>query len=83
MFGIHLRAPDGSYVSGDSYSMTPDGGYVGGDGYQMTPDGDYVIVDYKTGHTTPSKVPDNLQLNIYCMAIQEKFGKLPTRASFF
>ena len=53
------------------------------DRIEQTPDGDYKIIDYKTGHTTPSKVPDNLQLNIYCMAIQEKFGKLPTRASFF
>ena len=53
------------------------------DRIDQTPDGDYVIVDYKTGHTTPSKVPDSLQLNIYCIAIQEKFGKLPIRASFF
>jgi DNA helicase-2/ATP-dependent DNA helicase PcrA len=53
------------------------------DRIEQTPEGDYKIIDYKTGHTTPSKVPDNLQLNIYCMAIQEKFGKLPTRASFF
>jgi DNA helicase-2/ATP-dependent DNA helicase PcrA len=53
------------------------------DRVEQTPDGDYVIVDYKTGHTTPSKVPDSLQLNIYCIAIQEKFGKLPIRASFF
>ena len=49
----------------------------------MTPEGDYVLIDYKTGHSTPTKVPDSLQLNLYCMAIQEKFGKFPTLASFF
>ena len=53
------------------------------DRVERTPKGNYEIIDYKTGHSTPSKVPDSLQLNIYCMAIQEKFGKLPTRASFF
>ena len=53
------------------------------DRVERTPKGNYEIIDYKTGHNTPSKVPDSLQLNIYCMAIQEKFGKLPTRASFF
>jgi DNA helicase-2/ATP-dependent DNA helicase PcrA len=40
------------------------------DRIEQAPEGDYVIIDYKTGHTTPSKVPDNLQLNISCIAIQ-------------
>ena len=53
------------------------------DRVDQTPEGDYVLIDYKTGHTTPTKVPDSLQLNLYCMAIQEKFGKFPTLASFF
>jgi DNA helicase-2/ATP-dependent DNA helicase PcrA len=47
----------------------------------------YVVVDFKTG-SKPSSVTKNsvlidIQLNLYCIAVKEMFGKLPQRASFY
>lgn len=55
------------------------------DRVEISPEGEYFIVDYKTGGKNKKieNVPDSLQLNLYCMAIKEKYGKLPKRASFF
>jgi len=60
-------------------------GYI--DRIERTPDGEYVVVDFKTG-TKPSSltkhaVLTDTQLNLYCLAIREMFGKLPQRASFY
>ncbi len=66
--------------------------YIGGyqvngkiDRVELTPEGEYVVIDYKTGGKRKDidNVADSLQLNLYCMAIKEKYGKLPKRASFF
>ena len=64
------------------------GGYkVNGviDRVEQTQSGDYVVIDYKTGGKKKKieKVSESLQLNLYCIAIREKYGKLPKRASFF
>ena len=75
------RLPNGNVLA--TFQTIGEGNKKEGGLVEITSKGDYVIIDYKTGHTTPTKVPDSLQLNIYCMAIQEKFGKLPIRASFF
>ena len=59
-------------------------GYI--DRIEQTPDGEYVVVDFKTGS---KPVPDekfcasDIQLNLYCLAIKEMFGRLPQRASFY
>ena len=48
-------------------------GYI--DRVEKTPQGDYHVIDYKTGNPSDSSmqkkgpVSDNVQLNIYCMAI--------------
>jgi DNA helicase-2/ATP-dependent DNA helicase PcrA len=59
-------------------------GYI--DRIERTPDGEYVVVDFKTGSKpgslTKNSVPGDIQLNLYCLAIREMFGKLPQRASF-
>jgi DNA helicase-2/ATP-dependent DNA helicase PcrA len=57
------------------------------DRIEQTPDGDYVVVDFKTGSKpsslTKNSVKDDIQLNLYCLAVKEMFGKLPLRASFY
>ncbi|MEX0862168.1 ATP-dependent helicase [Nitrosopumilus sp.] len=57
------------------------------DRIEKTPEGDFVIIDYKTGgkNKKVEKVEESLQLNMYCIALQEhrKYGKLPKTASFF
>jgi len=57
------------------------------DRIEKTPDGDFVIIDYKTGgkNKKVEKVEESLQLNMYCIALQEhkRYGKLPKTASFF
>jgi len=60
-------------------------GYI--DRIERTPDGKYVVVDFKTGSKpgslTKNSVPLDIQLNLYCLAIKEMYGKLPQRASFY
>ena len=53
------------------------------DRLERTSDGEYVVVDFKTGSTIESKkiIPDNIQMNVYCLAVQNKFGKIPVRCS--
>ena len=57
------------------------------DRVEKTPDGEYTIIDYKTGGQK-KKIEDvhkSLQLNMYCMGLQEKakYGKPPIRATYF
>jgi DNA helicase-2/ATP-dependent DNA helicase PcrA len=53
------------------------------DRLERTPKGQYVVVDFKTGSSMESKntIRDNIQMNVYCLAVQNKFGELPARAS--
>ncbi len=55
------------------------------DRLERTADGEYVVIDYKTGYPSESKnsIMENIQMNVYCLAVREKFGKLPQRASLF
>jgi DNA helicase-2/ATP-dependent DNA helicase PcrA len=57
------------------------------DRIEQTPEGEYVVVDFKTGSKpsslTKNSVPSDTQLNLYCLAVREMFGKLPKRASFY
>jgi DNA helicase-2/ATP-dependent DNA helicase PcrA len=60
-------------------------GYI--DRIEQTPEGEYVVVDFKTGSKpsslTKNSVLNDIQLNLYCLAVKEMFGKLPQRASFY
>ena len=60
-------------------------GYI--DRIEQTPEGEYVVVDFKTGSKpsslTKNSVLSDIQLNLYCLAVKEMFGKLPQRASFY
>jgi len=53
------------------------------DRLEQTSDGQYVVVDFKTGTSMESKktIMDNIQMNVYCLAVQNKFGQIPVRAS--
>jgi DNA helicase-2/ATP-dependent DNA helicase PcrA len=60
-------------------------GYI--DRIEQQPDGGYVVIDFKSGSKpsdiTKTSVRDDIQMNIYCMAVQEMYGKLPVRASLY
>jgi DNA helicase-2/ATP-dependent DNA helicase PcrA len=60
-------------------------GYI--DRIERTPEGRYVVIDFKSGKKpgkiTRNSVKEHIQLNLYCLAIQERYGELPERASFF
>ncbi|SFM80755.1 ATP-dependent helicase [Methanolobus profundi] len=55
------------------------------DRIDKTPDDEYIIIDYKTGKTTLSKkkMKEDVQLALYCLAVKEKYGKLPMQAGHF
>jgi len=56
------------------------------DRLERRPDGRLVVVDFKTGGTSsaPSrnKIKDEMQLNLYALAIFEEFGELPAEAAY-
>ena len=49
-------------------------------------DGGLVVVDYKTGKVSNApaliRLKDEIQLNLYALAVQEEFGELPAVASY-
>jgi DNA helicase-2/ATP-dependent DNA helicase PcrA len=57
------------------------------DRIERQPDGGFVVIDFKTGskpsNITKAGIRDDIQMNIYCMAVQEKYGRLPARASLY
>jgi DNA helicase-2/ATP-dependent DNA helicase PcrA len=57
------------------------------DRVEQTPEGGYVIVDFKTGSKPSSlmknSIKEEIQMNLYCLAIRELYGKLPVRASLY
>jgi DNA helicase-2/ATP-dependent DNA helicase PcrA len=55
------------------------------DRVERTHEGNYVVIDFKTGYQSETKnsIKENIQMNVYCLAIAEKFGTLPHRASLF
>ena len=69
------------------FQFTLNGRVVKGfiDRVERTADGQYVVIDYKTGYQSENKksIKENIQMNVYCLAILEKFGALPLKASLF
>jgi DNA helicase-2/ATP-dependent DNA helicase PcrA len=58
-------------------------GYI--DRVERTSSGEYVVLDYKTGYPSESKntLKQNIQMNVYALAVLDKFGSLPQRASLY
>ena len=58
------------------------------DRIEQTPGGGYVVIDFKSGSSkssgiTKKNLPENIQLNLYALAIKELYGKLPERTTLF
>jgi DNA helicase-2/ATP-dependent DNA helicase PcrA len=55
------------------------------DRVERTREGKYVVIDFKTGSQSETKnsIKENIQMNVYCLAILEKFDAIPHRASLF
>ena len=57
------------------------------DRIEKTPEGGYVVIDFKTGSKpsdlTKNTIPENLQMNVYSLTVQQLFGSVPERASLF
>ncbi|NYT06496.1 MAG: Dna2/Cas4 domain-containing protein, partial [Methanomicrobiales archaeon] len=72
----------------EKFQFSHDGRTVKGviDRIERTPVGGLVVVDFKTGSKpgtlTRNSVKENIQLNLYCLAVLERYGELPRRASF-
>ena len=53
------------------------------DRIDMTPSGEYEVFDYKTGRSslTGSQIRTDIQMNLYSLAIERLYGKLPSSAN--
>ena len=60
-------------------------GYI--DRIEQQPDGGLVVIDFKTGskpsNITKAGIREDIQMNVYCMAVQAMYGKVPVRASLY
>ena len=60
-------------------------GYI--DRIEQQPDGGLVVIDFKTGskpsNITKAGIREDIQMNIYCIAVQAMYGKVPVRASLY
>jgi DNA helicase-2/ATP-dependent DNA helicase PcrA len=57
------------------------------DRVERTPEGKYVVIDFKSGKKpgdiTKKSLPENIQLNMYALAVQALYGELPERTTLF
>lgn len=57
------------------------------DRIEQTPDGRNVVIDFKSGKKpgtiSKNKIKQNIQVNLYCLALQHITGSLPERAELF
>lgn len=69
------------------FSMAIAGRTVNGkiDRIEQAANDDIVIVDFKTGKDKigKKKIEQDLQANIYCLAVQDKYDKLPKTVAFY
>lgn len=57
------------------------------DRIEQTPEGRLRVIDFKTGKKpsslTKASIPEEIQLNLYSLALRNIYGTLPEKASFF
>ncbi|KUG15735.1 atp-dependent dna helicase uvrd/pcra [hydrocarbon metagenome] len=57
------------------------------DRIEETPDGGIVVIDFKTGsksgNISKNTIQQDMQMNLYSLAVRELYGKLPVRASLY
>lgn len=57
------------------------------DRIEETPGGEIVVIDFKTGSKpgalSKNTIRDDMQMNLYSLAVREIYGKLPVRASLY
>ena len=55
------------------------------DRLEMDSIGNYYVVDYKTGacYESENSISQNIQMNVYALAVEQKFNKLPLQTSLF
>jgi DNA helicase-2/ATP-dependent DNA helicase PcrA len=57
------------------------------DRIEETPGGEIVVVDFKTGskpgNLSKNTIREDMQMNLYSLAIRELYGRLPVRASLY
>jgi DNA helicase-2/ATP-dependent DNA helicase PcrA len=55
------------------------------DRVERDPDGDYEVIDFKTGSVYESNktIKDNIQMNIYALATEKLYKKLPAKTTLF
>ncbi|MDA0525416.1 UvrD-helicase domain-containing protein [Methanococcoides alaskense] len=83
-FELEKECKDETISVEEWFELEIDGHSFGGfiDRIDQTPDGEYVVIDYKTGKTTTpkKKLKEDVQIALYCLAVKEKYGKLPVQA---
>lgn len=58
-------------------------GYI--DRIEKTPAGEYQVIDFKTGNVyeTRNSIKEDIQMNVYALAIEQLYKKLPEKTSLF
>jgi DNA helicase-2/ATP-dependent DNA helicase PcrA len=68
----------------EKFNLKLDGAQFGGviDRIDQTPAGEYIVIDYKTSKSplSKNKMPEDVQLALYCQAVRERYGKYPIKA---
>ncbi len=69
------------------FNMTLGGAKVTGkiDLVMKTPEGEYQVYDFKTGNSTKNakEAAEDIQMNLYPLAVKESYGKLPVKSSLY
>jgi DNA helicase-2/ATP-dependent DNA helicase PcrA len=55
------------------------------DRVELTPKGEYQVIDFKTGniYETKNSIKEDTQMNVYALAVQKLYEKLPEKTSLF
>ena len=55
------------------------------DRLERTKEGEYCVIDFKTGSKSENgnTIKEDIQMNVYALAVLKKYGKLPVRASLY
>ena len=79
--------PNTVVSSEQKFTITLDGIPIKGsiDRVEKTPQGEYEVIDFKTGSVSESNnsIKDNVQMNIYAIATETLYQKLPKKTSLF